>query len=326
MEGESVISMDNFSSMSLYSELMGAVSILRESFKILLRSGKLTASTTIMTLIPNSLLFLSNILSIKLLLFDLFTKSHLLYSIDPFAMDFFELVLCIKEDIQVLSGVKLIFFLTYSLVTLFSILTLLFSSTTSYSSKNFEPKELISKIGRTWVMPLITWVYITLMGIGYTLLLVGLIGLLMLNSDGLAAMIFAGGVLLILSISLFLHSAVIWMSGLVIFVVEESCYGIETVERSKEFMNGGTLHWIVLNLLSMVTGYVMLIAFQLLKFNQTLLALFIVGLIIVNVICLMKIFSLMAYMVFYYQCKKRYGDELEWPLQMGYSSLIDVFV
>ncbi|KAJ4959214.1 hypothetical protein NE237_026325 [Protea cynaroides] len=288
--------------------------------------GSLTTSTTLVTLFPNSLLFISNILSIKLLVFDLFTRSHLLHTSDPFALDLYELFESIKEDIQVLSAVKLIFFFTYSFVTLFSILALLLSSTVFHSSKNFEPKELLWSIGRTLAMPLITWVYITLMGVGYALLLVGLIGLLMLISDGLAATFFACGVLAILSISLFLHSAVIWMSGLVIFVVEERCYGFETLQRSEEVMKGGTLHGLVLNLLSMVTGFVLLIAFQLLRVNQTVLTLFIVGLVIVNIICLMKIISLMAYMVFYYQCEKSNREELELPIQLEYISLIVALV
>ncbi|KAJ4957986.1 hypothetical protein NE237_025097 [Protea cynaroides] len=325
-EDQSDILIDNISAMGLYSEVMGVVRILKQSLKLLLRNGSLAASTTLVTLLPNSLLFFCNIISIKLLVFDLFTRSHLLHTSNPFALDLYELFEGIKEDIQVLSAVKLIFFFIYSLVTLFSILALLISSTVFHSSKNFEPKELLWSIGRTWSMPLITWVYITLMGVGYTLLLVGLIGLLMLITDGLAGTIFACGVFAILSISLFLHSAVVWMSGLVIFVVKERCYGFETLQRSEEVMKGGTLHGLVLNLLSMVIGFVLLIAFQLLRVNQTVIALFIVGLVIVNVMCLMKIISLMAYMVFYYQCQKSNGEELELPIQFEYMSLIDVFV
>ncbi|KAJ4953188.1 hypothetical protein NE237_030020 [Protea cynaroides] len=326
MEAVSVISMNHFSSMDLYSELSDIVGILREALKILLRSGRLIASTTLVTLIPNSLLFLSNIFAIKLLVFDLFSKSLLLRTTDPFAMDFFQLFLCIKEDIQVLSWVKLIFFLSYSLVTLFSLLALLFSSMAYHYGKNFELKKFLLRIGSTWPMPLTTWVYITLMGVCYTLLLAGLIGLLMVISDGLAASVFACTVLAILSISLFLHSAVVWMSGLVISVAEESCYGIETLERAEELMEGGTaLHGLALNLMSMVTAVVILIACQLITFNQTLVTLFIIGLVIINMVCLMKIFSFMAHMVFYYQCKKIHEDELELPIHMGYIGLIDVF-
>ncbi|KAJ4959453.1 hypothetical protein NE237_026564 [Protea cynaroides] len=325
-EDQSDISIDNFSAMGLYSEVMGVVRILKQSLKILFRNGSLTACTTLVTLFPNSLLFFSNIISIKLLVFDLFTRSHLLRTSDPFALDLYELFECINEDIQALSAVKLIFFIAYSLVTLFSILALLISSTVFHSSKNFEPKELRWSIGRTWAMPLITWVYITLMGVGYTLLLVGLIGLLMLVTDSLAATFFACGVLAILSISLFLYSAVVWMSGLVIFVVEERCYIFETLQRSEEVTKGGTLHGLVLSLLYMAIGFGLLIAFQLHRVNQTVIALFIVGLVIVNVMCLMKIISLMAYMVFYYECQKSNGEELELPIQFEYISLIDVFV
>ncbi|KAA8535468.1 hypothetical protein F0562_030471 [Nyssa sinensis] len=272
-------------------KLMGLMEILRNSFKIFFRNGKLMPSIASLSLLLNSLFFLSNFFFMKPLLSDLFFKETLLPSTSPSSPDFIKLLLGIKEANSLLG-------------------------------KNISLKDLLSGIARSWKRLFITSFYTALLGLGYTFfVLATLIPLLVIAADHPFAVKYIFIIFIILATLLYLYLSVVWFLALVISVTEENCYGIEALGKAVVLIKGHRLNGFALNFLSILLIFIVFPGVRMIKVGQSLALQVVTGLFSVNCIFLLSMFQFIAYTVLYFQCKKSHGEEIEMQVGMGYSKI-----
>ncbi|XP_077237079.1 uncharacterized protein LOC143878718 [Tasmannia lanceolata] len=306
---------------------MGILEILKEAFKIPSRNGKLALSLALLLLIPSSLLFLANDFALIPFFKDLFTKVYLLKKTDPESPEYAELLAGIGKDSRIIAGEELIFIIAYSILSLFSTVATVYASAMTYSGNHLTLNELLSRIGKTWKSPVITWLYITLFSFGYLFLFVVLIVFFVMiglasNSIALAAL----GVILVLVLFVIRYCfnfIVVWTLGLVISIIEEGCYGIEALSKAKELLKGRRLQAsVLLFILTIIPmGISQIFVNKMSDVNNTEATRIVLGLVLINISGLFSLYSLGVYTVFYYECKKSHEEEVEVKGVMGYSML-----
>ncbi|KAA8535467.1 hypothetical protein F0562_030470, partial [Nyssa sinensis] len=285
-------------------------------------NGKLMPSIASLSLLLNSLFFLSNFFFMKPLLSDLFFKETLLPSTSPSSPDFIKLLLGIKEDIQILIAVESAFYLSSYTFSLFCNTATIFLSANSLLGKNISLNDLLSGIARSWKRLFITSFYTALLGLGYTFfVLATLIPLLVIAADHPFAVKYIFIIFIILATLLYLYLSVVWILALVISVTEENCYGIEALGKAGVLIKGHRLNGFALNFLSILLIFIVFPGVRMIKVRQSLAVQVVTGLFSVNCIVLLSMFQFIAYTVLYFQCKKSHGEELEMQDGVEYSQI-----
>ena len=107
---------------------------------------------------------------------------------------------------------------------------------------------------------------------------------------------------------LYFYLAIVWTLAIVVSILEEKC-GIEALAKAGEIVNGLKLRGFLLKLLFGALYYLLLQPLMSTIDNtRSLGARICIALVVVNSICFVKIFSLIAYTIFYYDCKKFHGE------------------
>ncbi|XP_010914074.1 uncharacterized protein [Elaeis guineensis] len=295
------------------SKQSGVMGMLREAMYIPSRNKKLMLPVMLVAFLPSSLLSIGNYISIYPLLLNFIINLYLLSSKEPSTPQFYNLLLQIKEDAEVFVHVDIIFGAASYMVSFFSMMIIVYSSAVIYSGKQLTPKDLFQKIKGTWKRPFVTRIYFTLLFVGYTVTSVCLIAILMLNAHGSMVLIVLGALLALLARLLYVYLGMVWMMGLVISVLEDDCYGMEALEKAGHLVKGrraqGFLIAVVFLMIDGVLtgGY----GFGITRFQSDLVTHQATGLVVLNILLLLKMFSQMVYTVFYYECNKSHGREIQ---------------
>ncbi|KAF9613703.1 hypothetical protein IFM89_010145 [Coptis chinensis] len=299
------------------SELQGVMEIVKEVFKLPRRNKKIFLFIILSTMILDSLLFLATITSFKYLSNDLLMKVLPFVSMDPKSSVYLKLLFKIKEDAILLILVEMVFLLLMTVVSLFSMVATIYVSAMSYLGKSLTLTDLCFGIKKIWTRPVITWLYISLCIAGFTLLILPLCFVLILGRGSM--IVVAVGILVFLPvIFLNLYLSLVWMLSLVMSVLED-CYGLQALGKAEKLVKGRKVVGLVLTFLVMIL-YIPGILFSMINKNQqtvTTQILIAYG-VTVNFTILVKILSMMAYTVFYFELKESHGEQVVVEEDMEY--------
>uniref|UniRef100_A0A5B7BLU7 Uncharacterized protein n=1 Tax=Davidia involucrata TaxID=16924 RepID=A0A5B7BLU7_DAVIN len=294
---------------------MNPTGILREAMKLLARNEKLMLQVILLALSPFSFLVLLHYLVAGPLL-EKVEDTYESSSLDP-------------RDLKALVVLEIPFLVALCIVSMFGTTITIYASALTCIGKSATLKELMLWILSTWKKPAITWLYISLLTIAYTLLSLFSIQLpsLIIGTTN-ATYTYAypcSWLVAILAASFYLYLATVWTLGLTISVVEDDCHGVTALRKSGKLMEGrkfqGFFLMLTLVLLSLpvyvlfyvtsaddddVLGPVIRLSFM---FIATLL------------FCLTNIFTFVVYTVFYFECKHSHGEKLDMELGPGYRSV-----
>ncbi|CAL5328444.1 unnamed protein product [Camellia sinensis] len=295
-------------------EFLGFVGILKESIKLLLRSknGKLIATITTISILLNSVLSSSLILSTRPFIGDLLAKQALLYlptqnSSDTDPADMF---VDIKHDIRILLVVEFAFFLASFTVSLFSISSMILASAVTYYGKSLSFKDLCSRFFKLFVRPLVTFLQFKLTVISYIIVFVLalMFSLAIVGTDHLFTLILINIALCVLTSIFWIYLSVLWSLAMVISVIEESCYGIQALRKASRLVKGRRLQGFALNL---VFALPMVIVFMVTMMIGDKKSQIVMVLVMTVFSSLVMVFQWMSFTVLYFQCKKINGEAIE---------------
>ena len=291
--------------MELYT-LFGFMAILGESLKNFLRHGKLMASVTLLILSLQSLLFLANTFSVKLLLKDLITNAALLQFTTPGTSKFAKLVTAVRQDLQVFAGLEWIFIVTTYVTSLFCAATTILASGVTHRGIDISIKELLLRVMKSWKRPLITFFYLTLFELGFCFLTwATLFTLVLIFPDHVTL----SEIIIFIPAAVFLsYLAVVWNLAFVVSVLEEKC-GIDALGRAAVLAKGFKLSGFFLIIVFGIPSLVVIPGFRLANSEKSTTIRLSVVLVMLNCLWLIRMFELMAFTVFYYECKNNHGEK-----------------
>ena len=286
--------------------LFGFMAILGESLKNFLRHGKLMASITLLILSLHSLLFLANTFSIKPLLKDLVTNAAFLQFTTPGTSEFAKLVTAVRQDLQVFAGLEWIFIVTTYATSLFCAATTILASGVTHRGIDISIKELLLRVVKSWKRPFITFFYLTLLELGYCFLTwAPLIPLVLIFPDHVTL----SAIIIFIPAAVFLsYLAVVWNLAFVVSVLEEKC-GIDALGRAAVLAKGFKLSGFFLNIVFGIPSLVVIPGFRLANSEKSTTIRLSVVLVMLNCLWLIRMFELMAFTVFYYECKNNHGEK-----------------
>lgn len=202
-------------------------------------------------------------------------------------------------------------------VPLYFIITFLSTSAavtvTSHSSNGSSltlrdlPSSVVKSSGRT----LVTALYTTVSVVGFECLAlymaIPLLGSSLRSSNvaaRVAAVVYGGG-----AAGLYTYVCGVWILALVVSVVEEDGGGIAAFGKSAEIMKGRRLDAFLLNFLfGFFTYFVVFVSWILMMGGDDWK---IWGLFLVNFCCLIRVFTFVAFTVFYFRGKEELGQRAE---------------
>lgn len=281
---------------------------------------KLMASITILILLLNSLLLISNIFSIKEVVGDFATKAMFLQIITPGTSDYYKLIIALKEDARFLARVEWIFFLAIYVTSLFSAATAISASGATYRGKDISIKDLLLGVVKSWKRPSITFLYITLLQSGYLFFTWATLCIFMLMFVGEVFLPAISWIIIILATVFLSYLAIVWTLAFVVSVMEERC-GIDALGKAGELVKGLEMSGFFLNLVFGVVASVVYQGFRLININQSAVIRLLIVLLVSNSLCLLKVFEMMAFTVLYYECKKNKGEETEIHGSLEYTKI-----
>ncbi|KAL5840206.1 hypothetical protein ACOSQ4_012814 [Xanthoceras sorbifolium] len=302
-----------------YYKLFGFVGILREVVKIFCKNGRLMACLTLLILSFYSIFFMSNYFFIKPLIADM-VKSSMVLVTDPTSPQIGNLLIRMKEDIRAIVGGEWISALISVVSSLFFATSTIIASAVIHDGKNLSVKELSLSTIRSLKRPFHTWFYTALFGLGYNFfVLANLLSMVLIVQHPVASKALCI-VLVVLASVLYAYLAVVWILAFVISVLEEKS-GIEALGKAAELVKGMQLHGFLLNLLYTISVSVLVQGIRLIPLKQSSAFHVIIGLLVINSLRMVWMFCLMAFTVFYHQCKKTHGEELELRVSFEYSKI-----
>ena len=305
--------------MELYTVL--GVGILKESNKIFLKNVKLMAFITLIILSLHSLLFLSYTFSIKPLINDFIINATFLQFTTPGTSEFAKLLIAVKKDVKLFVGLEWIFILATSITSLFSASITILAAGVTHIGEDMSIKDLLLRIVKSWKRPFVTWFYINLLDIGFGFLTWATVSSFMLFFEGpFTSLPPYFWVILSLAMVFKSYLAVVWNLALVVSVLEER-RGIDALGRAGKLVKGLKLRGFFLNILFGLLSSVAVPGFKLTNGKQSTALRVAIVLFFFNCLLLVTMFAMMAFTVFYYECKKNQGDEIESKESFEYTKI-----
>ncbi|OVA15745.1 hypothetical protein BVC80_1829g38 [Macleaya cordata] len=284
---------------------LNVTKILRESLKLPFENGKLTVSIVLLVLLPYSILVLIH----NLVIVPIIQKLEDQEPPDGLADD--------QKHLKAFLVFEAVFFLAFSLVSLFGIIVTIYGSAAIYAkNKSVSFKELFSKIRATWKRAMITWIYISIYTVVYTLVsVVWIVAFVLVIKTGSTVTWFF--LLGCLAAILYLYLAVVWTLSMVISVLEEGCYGIKAIQKARDLIRGREIQGfgIMLSVVLLTCPISVLYYLNALGDDQVMARL-VLGFFVTVPFCFAKFFTYLVYTVFYYEYKKSHGERAE-ELELG---------
>ncbi|KDP34249.1 hypothetical protein JCGZ_07820 [Jatropha curcas] len=308
--------------MEFFLLFSGFLGTLRETPKIFFKNGKLMASITLTTLVLYSLIYLPNIFSIKLLTRYLLKKEQLVLLSTPASPEFNTILFHLKQDLGIFIEVQWTYLIISSVFSLFLSTVTIFGSAVIHEGKgSISFKNLLLKSLKSWKRPLVTWFYTTLLGSGFFCLFSLIVLPLALIVQTSTFYVFL--ILLAIPASiLYVHMSVVWTLALVISVLEEIC-GNEAIGKAAQIVKGMKIHGFLLNLIFTAIFSILAEGMRWIGIPEAMTSFKLIFgcILIISISCLVMIVRLVAYTLFYFQCKKTHGEEVELQVNVGYSKL-----
>ncbi|KAL2481012.1 hypothetical protein Adt_33978 [Abeliophyllum distichum] len=320
-----------------FHEFFSFLVILKESIKLLPKNGNLMALIVIISVVLNSILFLSFNFSFKSLTNDMvgifmnafmpdpssfvpnqspFTPNTTSFMPDP------TLLLGqggrLREDFALLLAVQMAFIIGAFFISILSTTATVLVSAMSYNDMTLSLTNLCSRIVTRWKRALVTGFYTKLHAIGYLFLVVALAAPLLMSAN--KATISAAILLGISASFYFLYLAVVWILAVVVSVVDEY-YGMEAIGKAATVIKSKRLHGFMLNIFFNLLGLIVVQGYRIILGEKGLLNLTIYGLFMMVFSSLGNLFLGVAYTVLYFQCKKIHGEEIELYGSIEYTKL-----
>lgn len=286
------------------------VEILQKSFKVFSRKNvKLVPSVILIFLLLISILLVANIFSVKPYLADfVFKLSTILVS--PSSVDFANLLIPIKYDLRIIATIQWINAVASSTTSLLFATATILSSSAAHRGKDLHLKHLVSCVVKLWKRPFVTFFYTTLLDFGYVLFVLTFVLPFVLIFEHKLTMHFVLPILILIPIALlYFYLAVVWTLAIVVSVLEEKS-GIEALGKAGQIVKGLKLKGFLLKLFFGALYCALLILLRMTNERQSVGTKLCVFLLFVNSICFLKMFSLIAYTVFYHECMKMHGEEV----------------
>ncbi|KAG5563788.1 hypothetical protein RHGRI_000100 [Rhododendron griersonianum] len=282
-------------------EILGFLEILRECIKVISKNGKLIATITTISILLNSLLLLAKSSSPKPGISDLFTEETLLSFSNPNTTTSF--IEKHMKDVQIIIGFWFLYLLTSLAISLFSLVTMILASAAAYNERNLSFGEFLLRIPKLCLRTLVTSLHLIFFAACYfvlgDILLISII--LLCNYNPLVPMGFFASIF-------YMYLAVVWVTALVISVIEKSCYGIQAFGKAQGLVKGKRLHGFTLNLLCTIVIVIIRTSYKV-RPNQQSVSTQIISRFLATVLnCSLAMVYLLSYTVLYFQCKKTHGE------------------
>lgn len=282
----------------------------------------------LLTILSTSLLFLSAY-SISPSLLDLLSRLTPLLRGDPPMPAFFDLRRALLADLHAIARVAAPSALLFFLVSLLLTLAALYALAITYSSPNgVSPSQLLRRIARRWYQTLVTRLYALLLTLGLALLTSLAVAALVLALDAAAEAEAIAGAVVVATALLYLYLSTRWWISLVVTAVEDT-WGIGALSWSVELFIGNEKRGTTLTLLlkSVQLGILAALGVALATASagppgppppppEKQMQLWAAA---AAATALWEMYSMAAYAVFYYECRKSHGLEFD---KMKYEALI----
>ncbi|KAK9100038.1 hypothetical protein Scep_023468 [Stephania cephalantha] len=296
--------------MNYPSQLLSVFGIFISSIKNFHKNRLLILSVTFFTIFLNIGVIFVGFLLLTPLFNDMFSNYDLFSSYDPASStDLFQFIFKIQKDVTTLLGEQLIIVLALYVVSWFSTVATIYVSAMSHLHKDLTLQELVLGTKKIWRRLVVTSFYASLLDVGYSaLLFVPFVMFFALLFFGSWFMFLSFIALLIFPCLLFLYLTVVWTLSLVVSVLEEEASGFQALGKAERLISGRKVQGFVICLVFMVVSTIS--AFVMISTQEVGIA---VVVMVVKMVGygLLKMFSLMVYTVFYFECKKSHGEEIE---------------
>ncbi|KAI4381099.1 hypothetical protein MLD38_007207 [Melastoma candidum] len=254
-----------------------------------------------------SILVLTNFLTLRHFLASMTKKLASFLVTSPMSPGYVNLLVGLQQDISFFIGVELIFALGYSVTSLLFSTATVYGTAISHLGKDSERvdiRDLAKLTAASWKRPLVTSLYTSIFGIGYNFLEVAILLPLALQRAT-----FATTVLGLVAGLLYAYLSIIWTVGFVVSALEDRS-GITALGEAERLIKGMRIQGYALSLFINVT--LMLIIFlvwRLVSFKRPWYNELIVY-IVVNLTWLVRMFGVICYTIYYYDCKSSHGEEV----------------
>ncbi|KAL5548955.1 hypothetical protein UlMin_004186 [Ulmus minor] len=291
----------------------GSFETLKEAYKIFSRNGKQVPFIALIYLCLGSIIFWSNVFSIKPLLTDYVTKltDLMIGSSTPDTSGYTNPIFLMLDDFRIFVGVEWIFTVLNSLtLLLFSVATIL-ASAAMHNEKELDLKSLLVKIVKTWRRTFVTLFYTTLLDSGYAFFVLALLLPLFLIFGPEFITMFPFSYLTFTLASVFqLYLSIVWTLAFVVSTLEEKS-GIEALGKAGQLVKGLKLKGFFLKFAFGLLCFVMFKLLMMMINKQTTSVSIAYVFVFFNMVSLIKMFSFIVFTVFYFECKKKNGQEVE---------------
>ncbi|KAG2579114.1 hypothetical protein PVAP13_6NG237300 [Panicum virgatum] len=283
----------------------GAVAVLSEALCLARRSKKHMLPCLMLALIPSSLQLVGGHVSAYSLLLGFIARLHSLAREHPVTPRFYDLLLRLRGDADSLSHANVALVAASHLGYLASTVVIVHAASAACAGRHLAVKDLLTKLAASWKGPLVTYLYSTLLSVGYTALSVSLIAVPALNAAAAGGppfvrlAIVATAAVAAAARLLYIYLAMVWAVGVVVSVVEDGCRGLEALHRAGEAVRARRAQGFLIAL-ALAAANAFLGSGGSGRGWRDALA------------CaprvLLGMFSPMVYTVFYHECKRSHGD------------------
>ncbi|PAN35600.1 hypothetical protein PAHAL_6G220900 [Panicum hallii] len=285
----------------------GAVAVLSEALCLARRSRNHMLTCLLLALIPGSLQLVGGHVSAYSLLLGVIARLHALGREQPVTPRFYDLLLRLKSDADFLSHANVALAAASHLGYFASTVAIVHAASAACAGRHLPVRDLPPKLAASWKGPLVTYLYSTLLSVGYTSLSVSLIAVPALNmaaaggpSSRLAAV--AAAAVAAAARFLYIYLGMVWAVGVVVSVVEDGCRGLEALHRAGEAVRARRAQGFLIALALAVANASVGFGGSgrgALGWRDALAC---------AVRILLGMFSPMVYTVFYHECKRSHGD------------------
>ncbi|KAL5548959.1 hypothetical protein UlMin_004190 [Ulmus minor] len=291
----------------------GSFETLKEAYKIFSRNGKQVPFIALIYLCLGSIIFWSNVFSIKPLLTDYFTKltDLMIGGSTPDTSGYTNQIFLMLDDFRIFVVVEWIFTVLNSLTLLLFSVAIILASAAIHNEKELDLKSLLVKIVKTWRRTFVTLFYTTLLDSGYALFVLALLLPLFLIFGPEFITMFPFSYLTFTLASVFqLYLSIVWTLAFVVSTLEEKS-GIEALGKAGQLVKGLKLKGFFLKLAFGLLGFVMFKLLMMMINKQTASVSIAYVFVFFNMVSLIEMFSFIVFTVFYFECKKKNGQEVE---------------
>ncbi|RLM62165.1 uncharacterized protein C2845_PM14G15720 [Panicum miliaceum] len=217
----------------------GAVAVLSEALCLARRSRNHMLTCLLLALIPGFLQLVGGHVSAYSPLLGVIARLHALGREQPVTPRLYDLLLRLKSDADFLSHANVALAAASHLGYFASTVAIVHAASATCAGRHLPVRDLLPKLAASWKGPLVTYLYSTLLSVGYTSLSVSLIAVPALNmaaaggpSSRLAVV--AASAVAAAARFLYIYLAMVWAVGVVVSVVEDGCRGLEALHRAGE--------------------------------------------------------------------------------------------